>query len=84
MGAYEVRQRQNGEWIIWMRMDSHLALKVLHDVQENIVDIRPLMELDLDGIEVAKCIRDIELAVNATVQTLQWRLRSHLRVMLFL
>ena len=32
-----------------------------------IVDIRPLMELDLDGIEVAKCIRDIELAVNATV-----------------
>jgi len=42
-----------------MRMDSHLALKVLHDVQENIVDIRPLMELDLDGIEVAKCICDI-------------------------
>jgi hypothetical protein len=42
-----------------MRMDSHLALKVLHDVQENIVDIRPQMELDLDGIGVAKCIRDI-------------------------
>jgi hypothetical protein len=42
-----------------MRMDSHLALKVLHDVQENIVDIRPLMELDLDSIEVAKCIHDI-------------------------
>jgi hypothetical protein len=42
-----------------MRMDSHLALKVLHDVQENIVDIRLQMELDLDSIEVAKCIHDI-------------------------
>jgi hypothetical protein len=67
-----------------MRMDSHLALKVLHNVQENIVDIRPLMELDLDGIEVAKCIRDIELAVNATVQTLRRRLRSRLQAILFL
>src|SRR6266850_2077888 len=65
-----------------MRIDLHLALEVLHDVQENVVDIRAFMKLDLDGIEVAKRVRNIELTVDATVQILRRELSCRLQLIL--
>jgi hypothetical protein len=65
-----------------MKIDLHLALEVLHDIQKNVVDIRAFMKLDLDGIEVAKRVRNIELTVYATVQTLRRGLSCRLQVIL--
>lgn len=50
-----------------MRMDVRLTLKVLHNIQKDIVNIRAVMELDFDGVEVAKCIRDIELTIGSAI-----------------
>ncbi len=40
--------------------NSLLALEVLHDVEESVVYVRSVLELDLDGVEVAECIGDVE------------------------
>jgi len=69
---------------MWMRMDLHLTLEVFHNVQEDIVDIRAVMELDFDGIEVAKRVRDIKLTIGSTVQTLRHGLEGRLDVILLL
>jgi hypothetical protein len=65
---------------MWMRIHVHLTFEVLHNVQEDIVNIRPVMKLDFDGIQVAKCIRDIELTISSCAQTLRHGLGSCLDV----
>lgn len=60
----------------------HLTLEVFHNIQKNIVNIRAVMELDFDGIEVAKRIRDIELTIGNAIHTLRRRLGSWLDVIL--
>lgn len=40
--------------------DSHLALEVLHDVEKVVVHVWLVLELDLDCIEIAECIGDVE------------------------
>jgi hypothetical protein len=69
---------------MWMRRHVHLAFEVLHDVQEDIVNIRTVMELNFDSIEVAKCVRDIELTIGSCVQILRHGLGSCLDVILLL
>ena len=32
------------------KRDLHLTLKIFHDIQEDVIHIRPVMELDLHGI----------------------------------
>jgi hypothetical protein len=39
---------------------SLLALKIFHYIKELIVNLRSLSELDLDGVEIAKRVSDIE------------------------
>jgi hypothetical protein len=67
---------------MWTRIDVHLTLEVFHNIQKNIVNIRAVMELDFDGIEVAKRIRDIELTIGNAIHTLRRRLGSWLDVIL--
>ena len=69
---------------MWTRIDVHLTLEVLHNIQKDIVNVRAVMELDFDGVEVAKCIRDIELTIgNANaIHILRRRLGSWLDVIL--
>lgn len=40
--------------------DSHLALEVLHDVQEAVVDFRVSMKLHLHRVKVCECVGDIQ------------------------
>ena len=44
------------------RGDLHLALEVLHDVEEVVVHVGLVVELDLDCIEVAERVGDVERA----------------------
>lgn len=67
---------------MWTRINLHLTLEVLHDIQEDVVDIGAVMELDFDGIEVAKRVRDIELTIGSTVRILRHGLRSCVDVIL--
>jgi len=67
---------------MWTRIDVRLALEVLHNIQKDIVNIRAVMELDFDGVEVAKRIRDIELTIDSAIHVLQCRLGSWLDVIL--
>ena len=83
-GACVTRQRENGEHIIWMRVDSHLTLEFLHNIQENVIDIGAVMELDLDSIEVTERVCDIELPVSTPIHSLQRGLRCCFHVILFL
>ena len=46
---------------------SHLTLKIFHNIQENVIHIRPVMELDLHGIQVAKSVSHVELTVRRAV-----------------
>lgn len=48
------RQHENEE------ADSHLALEVLHDVQEVVVHVRLVLELLLDRVEVAERIGHVQ------------------------
>jgi hypothetical protein len=67
---------------MWMRIDVHLAPEVLHNIQKDIVNIRAVMELDFDGVEVAKRILDIELTISNAIHVLRRRLESWLDVIL--
>jgi len=77
-------KRKMGERIIRMRVDSHLTLEFLHDIQEDIVDIGAVIELDLDSIEVTERICDIELPVSTTIHSLNRGLRRRVYVIQFL
>ncbi len=67
---------------MWTRIYVRLTLEILHNIQEDIVDIRAVMKLDFDSIEVAKRIRDIELTIGNAIHILQHRLGSWLDVIL--
>jgi two-component SAPR family response regulator len=67
---------------MWTRIDVHLTLEVLHNIQKDIVNIRAVMELDFDGVEVAKRIRDIEQRIGNAIHVLRRRLGSWLDVIL--
>jgi hypothetical protein len=67
---------------MWTRIDVRLALEVLHNIQKNIVNIRAVIELDFDRVEVAKRIRDIELTIGSAIHILQRGLGSWLDVIL--
>jgi hypothetical protein len=67
---------------MWTRIDVHLTPEVLHNIQKDIVDIRAVMELDFDGVEVAKRIRDIEQRIGNSIHVLRRKLRSWLDVIL--
>ena len=67
---------------MWTRIDVHLTLEVLHNIQKDIVDIRAVMELDFDGVEVAERIRHIELTIGSTIHILRHGLESWLDVIL--
>jgi hypothetical protein len=67
---------------MWTRIDVHLTLEVLHNIQKDIVNIRAVMELDFDGVEVAKRIRDIELTIGKAIHALRRNLGSWLDVVL--
>ena len=53
-----------------------MTLEVFHDIQENVIHIRPVIELDLHGIQVAESISHIELKVHCTILVLWHRLRD--------
>jgi len=74
---------QNGE-VMGAGIDAHLTFEILHYIQKDIVDIRAVMELDFDGIEVAKRIRDVELTIGNTINILRRGLDSCLDVILLL
>ena len=78
------REAKRGADHLDERVDSHLTLKFLHDIQEDIVDIGAVMELDLDGIEVTERVCDIELTVSTTIHALHSGWRCCLHVILFL
>ena len=42
------------------RQRSRLALKVLHDIEKLVVDLGLVLELNLDGVEVAEGVSDVE------------------------
>ena len=67
---------------MWARIDVHLTLEVFHYIQKNIVNIRAVMELDFDGIEVAKRIRDIELTIGNAINVLRRKLGNWVDVIL--
>jgi hypothetical protein len=67
---------------MWTRIDVHLTPEVLHNIQKDIVDIRAVMELDFDGVEVAKRIRDIEQRSGNSIHVLRRKLGSWLDVIL--
>ena len=73
MGACKKTKR---EQVMWTRIDVHLTLEVLHNIQKYIVNIRAVIELDFDGVEVAKRIRDIELTIGNAIHILRRRLGS--------
>lgn len=61
----EMGRDEIGWWrvVIWKNRkegNSLLALEVLHDVQESVVHVRSVLELHLDGVEVAERIGDVE------------------------
>ena len=67
---------------MWTRIDVHLTLDVRRNIQKDIVNIRAVIELDFDGVEVAKCIRDIEWTIGNSIHALRRRLGSWLNVIL--
>lgn len=67
-----------------MITDLHLTLEVLHYIQKHIIDIRSVVELNLDSIEIAKRIGDIELTIGSTILILWHGLGGHLYVNLLL
>ena len=67
---------------MWTRIDVHLSLEVSHNIQKDIVNIRAVVELDFDGVEVAKRVRDIELMIGSAIHILRRRLGSWLDVIL--
>ena len=77
----KLTQDKRGQ-VMWWGIDVHLALEVLHNIQKDIVNIGAVMELDFDGVEVAKRICDIELTIDSAINTLLRRLGSWLDVIL--
>lgn len=67
---------------MWTRIDVHLTLEVLHDIQKDIVNIGAVIKLDFNGVEVAKRIGDIELTIGGAIHILRRRLGSRLDVIL--
>ena len=51
---------------------SRLALKILHDVEKLVVDLGLVLELDLDGVEVAKGVCDVERTSILVRETRPW------------
>jgi hypothetical protein len=41
-----------------------LTLEVFHDVKKLVIDLWPIDELDLDGVEIAECISDVEWSAH--------------------
>jgi hypothetical protein len=65
----ETRQRQSMDRS-YGRNRHTLDSEVLHNIQEDVVNINALVELDFDNVEVAKRIRDIELMIGNAIHIL--------------